>query len=136
MEAQGLTSGEVELLIDGLSDDVAMVWILIDLGIRGNPPPTPGRPSVADVDQAFASLERLVAGGLISVGRIEYVDPRSRGVAPVKHVAEPLAVARERVIDAVLQQENRQFGDWEFACWVVNTDRGDEVARTALDQER
>jgi hypothetical protein len=32
-----LNPGEIEILIDGLTDDVSLDWALIHLGIMGNP---------------------------------------------------------------------------------------------------
>jgi hypothetical protein len=116
---QALTPGELTLLRDVETDDVSFGWVLIDLGLRGNPPSNPDwRPGERDVDAAFNALERLYERGLIEVGRIEYVDGGPAGrVAPVRHVAEPLSVVRERVeaeIAAAVQPT-----DWEFSCWVV-----------------
>jgi hypothetical protein len=74
-------------------------------------------------------VERLVNGGLAVLGRIEYVDGGSPGrLAPVRHVVEPLDLVRQRVEQAI------SGPDWEYACWLVNTDRGDAVARAALDR--
>lgn len=86
--ADGLTAGETELLIDGLTDDVAFHAALIDLGIRANPPVVNQPPGVADIDAAFESFQRLVVRGLVTLGRIEYVDPTQPPgiVAPVKHL--------------------------------------------------
>ncbi len=61
----------MELLIDALTDDVSLVWVLTDIGIRGNPPAPPGRPSLADIDAAFDILARLTGKGLLTVGRME-----------------------------------------------------------------
>ena len=97
------TLGELEILIDGLSDDVAFIWVLIHLGIRTNPPPTPDwAPAASDLQNAFASLRRLANHRLIRVGRIEYVDGGPPGrLAPVRHVAEDMDVVVSRVEAAV-----------------------------------
>ena len=70
-----ISAGEVELLADGLSDDVSFAWALINLGLRANPPPVDERPSADMIESAFESFERLASGGLVPIGRIEYVDP-------------------------------------------------------------
>lgn len=116
-----LSPGEQALLLDAQTDDVSFVWVLIDLGLRGNPPSSPDwRPGVQEIDSAFNTLERLHALGLIEVGRTEYVDGGAPGgVAPVRHVAEPLAVVRQRVEAEVAAAS--EPGDWEFSCWVVAT---------------
>jgi hypothetical protein len=125
-----LSDSEVELLIDGLTDDVAFIWVLIDLGLRGNPPSDPGPPSVPQIDAAFAALARLAEARLLRVGHTEYIDGGPPGrVAPVKHVQEPIDDVRTRVVEDCLSGS-----DWEYSCWVVNTDAGDEVARRALEQ--
>ncbi len=128
------TLGELELLIDGLSDDVAFVWVLIHLGIRTNPPPTHDwAPAASDLQDAFASLRGLTSLGLIRVGRIEYVDGGPPGrLAPVRHIAEDMDAVVNRVKTAV--QTACVEHDWAYSCWVVNTDEGDVVARAALDR--
>lgn len=120
-ELADLSDGELALVQDAGSDDVAFVWVLIHLGLRGNPPSRPDwRPGPREIESAFATLERLGSRGLVEVGRVEYIDGGPPGrVAPVRHVAEPLAVVRERVEDAVASA--REPMDWEFSCWVVST---------------
>ena len=117
----GLTQGELTLLRDAETDDVFFVWVLIDLGLRGNPPSSPEwRPGVQDIEAAFHALERLQERGLIDVGRTEYVDGGPSGrVAPVRHIAEPLALVRERVEAEIASAVCPT--DWEFSCWVVAT---------------
>lgn len=129
--ADGLTAGETQLLIDGLSDDIAFHWALIDLGIRANPPVVNQPPVAADIDAAFESFERLVARGLVRLGRMEYVDPTQPPgtVAPVKHVEEPIQLVRQRVEQAC--HEARTLPDWAFSCWLVTTETGDALARLA-----
>lgn len=125
------TRGELELLIYGLSDDVAFVWVLVLLGLRGNPPVASGPPSLAEVDDAFESLRRLADAGLLKVGRTEYIDGGAPGsVAPVRHVEQPLDEVQQRVEQACLSGS-----DWEWSCWVVNSPAGDELARGALESE-
>jgi hypothetical protein len=130
-----LTPGEMELLIDGLSDDVAFIWVLIHLGIRTNPPPTPDwSPAPSDLHEAFASLQKLTDLALIRVGRIEYVDGGPPGrLAPVKHIAEDMDEVVSRVEMAV--GTARVSEGWAYSCWVVNTEHGDVVARRSLDRE-
>ena len=125
----GLAPGEIELLIDGLSDDVAFVWVLIHLGIRANPPTSPDPPSIADVDSAFSTLKKMTQRGLVKVGHIEYLDGGPPGtLAPVKHVEDPLPDVKDAVLHAL-----ESGSDWEWSCWVVNTPLGDILARTALE---
>jgi hypothetical protein len=114
-----LSEGERALLDDAASDDVALVWVLIHLGIRGNPPRPPDwKPSATQLDAAFDAMRRLVDAGLLSVGRTEYLDGGPPGrFAPVRHVAEPLDDVRRRVDAAV--REAKTSTDWEFACWVT-----------------
>lgn len=130
-----LTPGELEILVDGLTDDVAFVWVLIHLGIRTNPAPTPDwAPGASDLHEAFDSLRRLSELGLIRVGRIEFVDGGPPGrLAPVRHVAEAMDVVVSRVQTSV--KTARVSDDWEFSCWVVNTDRGKLIAQQSLDLE-
>lgn len=127
-----LSSGEIELLVDGLSDDVSFSSALIDLGLRDNPPANDVPPSADMIGAAFAYFERLLGHNLVKLGRIEYVDPNHRPgtVAPVKHNSEPLADVRNRVEDACSAATD--WGDWAFSCWLVNTDAGNAAARHAL----
>jgi hypothetical protein len=129
-----LTLGELELLIDGLSGDVDLVWVLIHLGIRSNPPPTPDwAPAASDLQDAFASLQKLNSHGLIRVGRIEYADGGPPGrLAPVRHIAEDMDSVVSRVEAAV--RTACVEDDWAYSCWVVNTDDGNVIARAALDR--
>jgi hypothetical protein len=133
--ADGLSAGETALLIDGLSDDVSFEWALVHLGIRGNPASNDEPPGPTDIAMAFASFDRLVALDLVSLGRIEYVDPRQpEGTsAPVRHVAEPIAVVRQRVEQAC--RDANVPADWAFSCWIVNTGAGDEAARFAIERD-
>lgn len=55
-----LSPGELALLSDAARDDVSFVWVLIDLGLRANPPSSPDwRPGPREIDSAFHALERL-----------------------------------------------------------------------------
>lgn len=120
-----LDAGSLAILRDGLSDDVAFDWVLIHLGLRGTPPAEFGPPTAAQVGIAFTALERLSIAGLVKVGRVEYIDggPSGRFV-PVRHVEERIEEVRDRVL-----REIATGTDWPWACWVVNTDAGDEIAR-------
>jgi hypothetical protein len=116
-----LSPGELALLQDAETDDVSFVWVLIDLGLRENPPSSPDwRPGSSEIESAFRALERLQSRGLIDVGRLEYVDGGPPGrVTPLRHVAEPLAAVRQRVEAEIASA--RRPDDWEFSCWVVAT---------------
>ena len=122
-----LSPGEQALLLDAQTDDGAFVWVLIDLGLRENPPSSPDwLPGPREIDSAFEALERLHSRGLIEVGRLEYRDGGPPGrVSPVRHIAEPLAVVRQRVEAKVASAT--QPTDGEFSCWVV-------AARQAADR--
>jgi hypothetical protein len=131
----GLTKGEIEILIDGLADDVSFLWALIHLGICESPSTLLDEPpSAAAIAAAFESFERLVTAGLARLGRIEYVDPTQPAgtVAPVRHVEEPIAAVRMRVEQVV--REAGDWSDWAFCCWLVNTEAGDATARLALER--
>jgi hypothetical protein len=125
-----VSDGEAELLIGGLTDDVAFVWVMTHLGLRGNPPGVAGPPTPDQIDEALGVLERLSGAGLVKVGRTEHLDGGPPGrVAPVRHVEEPLDVVAERVRARCAEDLD---GDWEWSCWVVNTDAGDAVAHRVL----
>jgi hypothetical protein len=135
MSASGLNAGELEMLIDGLTDDVSFEWALIHLGIRSDDRPAISPPTSHEVEAAFESFDRLVGAGLVGVGRLEYVDGGPAGrVAPVKHISEPLADVRARVESAC--REATHDSDWAYSCWVVNTAGGDAAARTGLATPR
>ncbi|MET3568184.1 hypothetical protein ABIC47_003700 [Leifsonia sp. 563] len=131
IERTDVTPEETDLLAGTRYDDVSLVWALIHLGIRTNPPPTPDwRPSDDDIAAAFGSFEKLSALGLISVGRMEYIDGGPPGRhAPVRHVPEALEDVRARVQSEVAASEVAT--DWEFACWIVATEAGLGVAEEA-----
>ena len=135
MKDVNLTLRELELLIDGLSGDVDLVWVLIHLGIRSNPPPTPDwAPASSDLQDAFASLRKLTSLGLIRVGRIEHTDGGPPGrLAPLRHIAEDMDSVVSRVEAAVRTACAEE--DWAYSCWVVNTDDGNVIASAALDRK-
>ena len=130
-----LTLGELELLIDGLSGDVDLVWVLIHLGIRSNPPPTPDwAPAASDLQDAFASLRKLTSLGLIRVGRIDHTDGGPPGsLTPVRHIAEDINAVVSRVEAAV--RTACAEDDWAYSCWIVNTYNGNVIANAALDRK-
>jgi len=100
------------------------------LELRRNPPKTPV-PTPTQIDSAFDVIERLSARGLVNGGRIEYIDRGPPGrLAPVEHIPEPLDEVRNRVA-----RPAETDTDWEFACWRVNTEAGDRIARNALASE-
>lgn len=131
-ERDDLTAGEIELLVDGLTDDVSFIWALIDLGLRENPPEADVPPDQQVISAAFRHFDRLLARKLIALGRVSYVDPaQPRGtVAPVMHIAEPIADVLDRVVEAC--SKAAQSGGWEYSCWIVTTDAGNKIARSAL----
>lgn len=130
--AEGLSAGEIEVLIDGLSDDISFHWALIHLGLRANPPADEMPPSAEMVSAAFVHFERLLDRGLVKLGHIAYVDSDERPgtVAPVKHVEETVAEVRKRVEDACSTASD--WSDWAFSCWLVSTEAGAALARQAL----
>ena len=130
-----LSKGETDILVDGLTDDVSFSWVLIHLGIRANPSPLDEAPQDEAIATAFAHIERLVSRGFVKVGRVEHLDPNApQGtLAPVKHVEEPIDVVRTRVERTC--REAKDWSDWAFSCWLVNTDAGDAVGRLAVETD-
>jgi hypothetical protein len=126
VEDAGLTPGEVALLTDGLTEFISLLWVLIDLGIRGNPSASPEPPTVSDVDAAFSVLESLTQWGLVRVGHLEHLDGGPPDLR-FRHVEDPLPVAKRAVLDAC-----RSGSDWERSCWVVNTSSGLDLIRAVL----
>ena len=95
-------------------------------------------PTAAELDLIFLSLERLSSAGLVAIGHTEYLDGGPSGrFGPVRHVAEALSSVRQRV-EAACTEVGATFGrpDWEYSCWLVNTDRGDAVARGAVEARK
>lgn len=126
-----LTDAEIELLVDGLTDDVSFDMALLHLGIRGNSPDRNEAPDAAQIEAVFRSYERLINNGLIQLGRVQYIDGGPPGrVAPVEHVEEPLREVRTRVDHACSSATD--WADWAFGCWTVNTEGGDAIARKQL----
>jgi hypothetical protein len=120
LEQPRLTPGERELLIDGLSDDVAFDWVLIHLGIRANPSASAGPPSVADVDSAFSVLDEMMRRGLVNVGHMEYVDGVRRwwtswAACSRETRRDPIPEVKRSVLHAC-----ESGSDCEWSCWVVN----------------
>ncbi len=134
MPHEKLSPGEIEVVVDGESDDVAFDWLLIHLGIRSNPPERPGPPTVEEALAALGGVERLVTAGLVRIGRIEYIDGGPPGrVAPVKHVSESIEVVRQRVVAHL--ESGDVSNNWRWLCWAVNTELGDIAARHTLENE-
>jgi hypothetical protein len=123
-----LSPAELALLRDAEADDVSFVWVLISLDLRDNPPSNPARrPGQSEIDSAFHALERLHSRGLINVGRIEYEDGGPSGrVAPVRHIAEPLSVVRQRVEAELRQRVSPVIGS-SRAGWRRLNERSTEV---------
>ena len=133
-----LTKDEVELLIDGSSDEVDFIWTLFHLDIFENPPLRPGPPTQAEIDRAFESIERLVSFGYIIVGRSEYIDGGPPGrAAPVTVVSEPIGIVKSRVERACAEARAHPTGsdDWQWSCWLTCTDSGRSIAGEALKPE-
>jgi hypothetical protein len=112
-----LSEGELSLLSEAQSDDVSFDWVLHLLRKHGQPVESDWHPGPDDLDMAFNSLTKLSELGLIHVGRIEYVDEGSVGLAPVRHVEESLPVVRERIRAAIAT--SRDSADWAYQAWVV-----------------
>lgn len=87
-----------------------------------NPPETPGAPTLAEVDAAFAVLGGMSERGLIKVGHMEYDDGGPPGrLASIHLVEDPLPVAKGAVLDGLGSD------DWRWNCWVENTAAGSEL---------
>jgi hypothetical protein len=100
-----LSPDEQALLLDAQTDDVSFGWVLIDIGLRENPPSSPdGLPGPQEIGSAFEALERLHSRGLIEVGRIEYRDGGSLGRVP------PSATGRHRQASRLPYIEERTRG--------------------------
>lgn len=68
----------------------------------------------------------------MQIGRVQCIDGGPPGrVAPVEHIAEPIGEVRQRVENAC-----RSDAESEFACWLVDTLAGDEVARLGESRSR
>jgi hypothetical protein len=124
-----VTGGELALLVDGLMADVWFGWALIRLGLRENPPRETVPPTLEMVAEAFGSFEWLVSLGLVEIGRFEFSDAAepAGSLIPVKLAAEPINRVRDRVEWECVQPSPDTA--WAFACWLVNTDAGNELAR-------
>ncbi len=71
----------------------------------------------------------------LTPAEIEVLDGGPPGrVAPVEHIEEPLSAVKARVESA--SAGAKEWADWAFSCWVVNTDLGDAVARNAASRGR
>jgi hypothetical protein len=143
-DESGLSAEQLTLLIDGGSGsgDVSFVWALTHLAIRENPDPRyPEPPTPDEIDTAFAQFDRLVAAGLVKVGRLDILSRDDRGRQVVEHVEEPMAIVRERVEracrDATLESKPGDiWNEWAFSCWLTDTAAGREVARRAVAVRR
>lgn len=129
-----LTFGEVELLVNATFDDVSLDWVLIRLGISGNPSPVPDWvPSAADLDLAFASLARLAGLGLVTVGQFQPTGEPGQP-PPVEYVPERLEDVRARAATDIAAA--KRDTDWAFSCWVVAVEDADLEGAIALEQYR
>ena len=139
MTSVELTPREIDVLVHGLDDDVSFDWVLGLLGAEPAEGVTWIRPTAEDLDTAFESLRRLVDGGYALIGRMRFKDADRAGqrppapAAPLELIPEDLPDVR-RLVDAAVAAASTPT-DWAFACWVVNTPKGDAVATAALRQE-
>ena len=121
-----LRFGEAALLIEGLNDDVSFFWALIRLGIRTDRTvSTP--PESHDIESVFSTFARLVHLGLCEIGRLELVSDRNGGQV-ILHVPERL----ETVLQRVRTLCGTGSTEWPNACWLTNTDKGDDAVREHL----
>ena len=113
-----LTDEERELVDDARKDDISFLWVLIHLGIMGNPPPFPSwRPSAMEVEKAITTLDKLATYGCIVVGRLDATgEVAPPGIPVVRHVKEPLQVVHDRVIASL---DVPDPFEWKTACWVI-----------------
>jgi hypothetical protein len=133
VDDEPLGDGELEILVDGLSDEVAFIYVLSHLGLVDASEAAPGPDRAAAVEQAIDHLRRLVDRELIQVGRTEYVDVGPPGrLAPYRHVAEPPTDVWTRLRQDSLNADPHAL-DW--SCWSVNTTAGDALARRYLDRQ-
>ena len=129
-----LSAGEIEILIDGLSEDVSFEGALVHLGIWSNAAAQGDPPNGDEIATAFVSFERLVGEGYARLGRIEPLAHARRGpLAPLRHVEEPTGTARRRVGRAC--RRATATTDWACCCWIVNTQKGDAAALRALNRD-
>lgn len=116
-----LTPGERELLEAAEDDEIDLGWACIHLGVRTNGGPGPVRATPEEIDACFHSLARLHDLGLISVGRMEYVDGGPPGrLAPVRHVGEPIDMVKQRVRE-VARNASDDWA-WHFSAWIALKD--------------
>jgi hypothetical protein len=124
---QPLTMGELEILVDGLSDEVAFTYVMDHLELTGARDVPPGPERTAAVNLAIDALRKLVARGLVEVGHTE-TGPRGRYAFVADH---------PEIVWLRLQRDSlsAEPSDLWFSCWCVNTPHGDDVARGHLAQE-
>ena len=121
----GLTPGEVDVLIDGLTDYVSFNLVLTRLGLEPREGVEWIRPSAADLGAAFGSVQQLVDGGFACIGRLEPVNG--------DFVTEDQHDVRRRVEAAVATATTSS--EWAFVCWLANTPHGDAFARAAHGED-
>ena len=121
-----LRFGEAALLIEGLNDDVSFFWILNRLGIRTEQTSsTP--PDNHDIEQQFTTLGRLLHLGYCEIGRLELLSKGTSGPV-ILHVPERLETSLGRVRKLC----GSGSSEWPNACWLTNTDKGDDAVREHL----
>ena len=123
---RSLRFGEAALLIEGLNDDVSFFWALIRLGIRTDLTRS-SPPESQDIEEAFSTLARLLHLGYFEIGRLELL-PQRRGGQVIVHVPERL----ETVLERVRTLCGTGSTEWPNACWLTNTDKGDDAVREHL----
>jgi hypothetical protein len=126
-----LTEGELEILVDGLSDEVAFRYVLLHLGLADALEAPPSTERSDAVDAAIQSLTRLVDQNLVLVGHTRYKDGGPPGrQSPYEHVPE----APDEVWNRIRRESLSATSDLHWTCWCVNTLAGDDLARQCLSQ--
>ena len=130
-----LAHGELELLLEGLDDELSFAYVLEHLGLfRYSFDASSGgwnydvRPDPTAVAEAFESLDRLVGRGLVTVtSRHPYIHNKPRLSRPRRgpsDESEPLELVRRRVEKAIRRRRAPHW-EWDKRCWVSNTTVGD-----------
>jgi hypothetical protein len=136
--ADELSEGELNILVDGLSDEVAFFYVIIHLGLlEAVDEAAPGPTRTRVVNAAIESLQRLIDRGLLLVGHTRFVEEGGppapgRRLTPYEHVPEePVDVWQRLRTDSLSPVSD----DLYWSCWCVNTAAGNKVARAYLDEQ-